>query len=164
MLEALGLDPAAEMVYRTLLEQPSWGVPDLVRHLGVSESEVREALDRLAILHLVNTAPDLGGALRPVSPDRGLRALLTQTEAEFGRRQRQIEATRAAISLLSKQYGTGSDEADVIERLEGLETVRERLAVLADSTERECLSFIPGGAQHSDTMEASQPLDAQALE
>lgn len=164
MFEALGLDSTSESIYRALLAEPTWGVADLANHFGVSEDAVRQALDRLSRLHLLLGAPDLDGGLRPVNPIRGLGTLLSQTEAEFNRRQRQIEATRAAIELLSRQYGAGDDNPDAVQRLEGLDIVRERLTDLAMRAERECLSFVPGGAQRDDAMDASRPLDAQAIE
>src|SRR5713101_5197998 len=103
MLEPLGLDIVTEKVYRSLLEQSAWGVTEICAHLGLTESGVRDALDRLTELRLV-TASGPGGTVRPVQPRFGLIALLARTEANLIDRQRQIEAARAAVAALASDY------------------------------------------------------------
>ncbi len=163
MLEPLGLDIVTEKVYRSLLEQSAWGVTEICAHLGLTESGVRDALDRLTELRLV-TASGPGGTVRPVQPRFGLIALLARTEANLIDRQRQIEAARAAVAALASDYQAESATLGSVEIIEGLDAVRYRLQSLAQSAEHECLSFVPGGAQKPDTMEASKPLDQLALE
>lgn len=163
MLEPLGLDLVTEKVYRSLLEQSAWGVAEICAHLGLTESEVRDALDRLTELRLV-TASGPEGAVRPVQPRLGLIALLARTEANMIDRQRQIEVARAAVAALASDYQAESITLGSVEVIEGLDAVRYRLHSLAQSAERECLSFVPGGAQKPDTLEASKPLDQLALE
>jgi DNA-binding CsgD family transcriptional regulator/sugar-specific transcriptional regulator TrmB len=164
MLEALGLGHEVELVYRVMLEHPTWGVDEVSKHLAWPEEEVRFALDTLADLKLVRPLSDDPAQFRPVSPQIGLTALLVRSEAELTRRQSQIEASRAAVSALAAEYGVGSDYApEVIARHEGAEAVRVRLAELMDSTETECLSFQPG-AQRPVGQAASRPLDQIALE
>jgi DNA-binding CsgD family transcriptional regulator/sugar-specific transcriptional regulator TrmB len=163
MLEPLGLDTKTESVYRALLEQSAWGVAEIGAHLGLSESEVRDALDRLAALNLVS-APGPSGGLRAVQPRLGLIALLARTEANLVERQRQIEEARAAVTALASEYEAESASIGSIEPIEGLDAVRDRLRGLAQSAKRECLSLVPGGAQRPDAMEASKPLDQLALE
>lgn len=163
MLEPLGLDLVTEKVYRSLLEQPSWGVAEIGAHLGLTESDVRDGLDRLTALDLV-TATGPGGTVRAVQPQLGLIALLVRTEANLIDRQRQIEMARAAVTNLASEYQAASASLGSVEVIEGLDAVRDRLRGLALTAQRECLSFLPGGAQRSDAMEASKPLDQLALE
>jgi DNA-binding CsgD family transcriptional regulator/sugar-specific transcriptional regulator TrmB len=163
MLESLGLDIVAEGVYRLLLEQPAWGVAEIGEHLQLSESDVRDALDRLAALKLVHSA-GRGGSVRAVRPRIGLTALLTRTEASLVEQQRQLEATRAAVASLASEYEAASAVDGSVERLDGLDAVRNRLRELALSAKHECLSFVPGGAQKPDAIMASRPLDQLALE
>lgn len=164
MLEALGLGHEVELVYRLILEHPTWGVDEVSRHLTWPEEEVRFALDTLADLKLVRPLSGDPEKFRPVSPQIGLTSLLVRTEAELTRRQSQIEASRAAVSALAAEYGVGSDYApEVIERHEGTEAVRDRLIELMEATETECLAFQPG--PHSPTgRAAARPLDQVALE
>ena len=165
MLEALGLTQSTETLYRTVLEHPDWGVTELVEHLGWPELEIRSSLDELANLYLVHRRTDNPNLVSPVDPHLALRSLLSRTEAELSRRTREIEATRAAVAALAAQYSTAEAPfAEVIERIEGLDNVRRRLADLAEHAQYECLSFAPGGAQQSDTLDKSKPLNARALE
>jgi DNA-binding CsgD family transcriptional regulator len=163
MLEPLGLDLVTERVYRSLLDQPAWGVTEICAHLGLTESDVRDSLDQLTELRLVSTSGP-GGTVRPVQPRLGLIALLARTEANLIDRQRQIEDARAAVAALASDYQAESAALGSVEVIEGLDAVRYRLHSLAQSAEQECLSFVPGGAQKPDTMEASKPLDQLALE
>ncbi|WP_405010263.1 LuxR C-terminal-related transcriptional regulator [Kitasatospora sp. NBC_01539] len=165
MLEALGLQPSTETVYRLVLDEPTWGVGQLAAHLSWTEEAVRGALDELADLRLLRPGRENPPQLRPVRPELALSALLSRSETELLRQQRQIEATRAAVAEFAARYAPRREYvADLVERHEGLEAVRRRLEELAQSACRECLSFLPGGAQSPDTMDASKPLDQQALE
>lgn len=164
MLEALGMGHEAELVYRIILEHPTWGVAEIARHLDWRDGTVRSAMDTLADLKLLRRSPEDPDRMRPVSPQIGLAALLVRSEAELSRRQSQIEASRAAVAALAAEYGVGEDYApEVVERHEGNEAVRERLSDLLEATKSECLSFQPG-AQQPSTREAGRPLDQNALE
>ncbi|MFE3638791.1 hypothetical protein [Streptomyces sp. NPDC059168] len=57
MLDALGIDATAEVVYREMPAHPQEGVAELVRGLKRTEQEVREALDTLGELALVWHSP-----------------------------------------------------------------------------------------------------------
>ena len=164
MLDALGLDPVAESVYRSLLEHPGRGVCELAAHLQLTEPQVRAALDQLAVLSLLRDAGTGSGAVRAVSPQVGLTALLARSEAELARSQRRIEATRASVAALASTYGAVAGDEASVDQLDGVERVRVRLADMAAAATSECLSFLPGGSQKPDTMAASEPLDQQALE
>lgn len=63
----LGLDGASEAVYRAMLSDPEGSVQDLCEQLGVPESTVRDALDRLADLRLLRASREALGVMRPVS-------------------------------------------------------------------------------------------------
>jgi DNA-binding CsgD family transcriptional regulator/sugar-specific transcriptional regulator TrmB len=165
MLQLLGVEPDAEMVYRLLLEQPTWGIEDIASHLELSSSQVRDACDRLADLQLVRDETGTDDLLRPVSPEVGLVALLSRTEMEFGVRQRQLDAARAAVIELTTRFRDSRDFApEMVGQLYGLDSVRKRLAELAEAARTECLSFFPGGSQLPDNLESSRPLDQLALE
>lgn len=164
MLEALGMDHEVELVYRLLLEHPTWGVEDISKHLSWREENVRVALDKLADLKLVRRLLDNPEHLRPVSPQIGLAALLVRSEVELNRRQAQIEASRAAVANLAAEYGVGFDyAAEAVERHEGVEAVRHRLAELMEESRFECLTFQPG-RQHDAERDAARRLHQRALE
>ena len=54
MLEALGLTAVAEAVYRLMLGRPNCTVVQLAGESGLTESQVRAALDELADLMLIS--------------------------------------------------------------------------------------------------------------
>ncbi|MER7945771.1 LuxR C-terminal-related transcriptional regulator [Streptomyces sp. NPDC096079] len=166
MLEALGIKESTEAVYRLLLERPEYDVTDMAAHLGRPEPEVREALACLADLKLV-LMDDSSGEVEPFNPDVGFSFLLSRAEAELSKRKRQVEQAGRAVAGILASYadcpGPGVRH-DLVDRITGLDQVRERLEDLAANARTECLSLLPGGAQLPDTMDASQPLDQLALE
>jgi DNA-binding CsgD family transcriptional regulator len=165
MLEALGLDMRAEQVYRAILANPGWGVDELGRHLVLSEQEVRDALDRLFELTLLSPSREEPGALRPVSPDVGLTALLARRRAELARRRAEIAASEAAIAGVVAEYAGARPDSSRpgVEHLHGLDEVQTRLERLAAHARAECLSFRPGGGQSRASLAASRVLDDAAL-
>ncbi|MFD6799852.1 LuxR family transcriptional regulator [Streptomyces cyaneofuscatus] len=170
MFQVLGLDARTELVYRLVLEEPELRLDQIVARLGRSEQDVRDALDRLAELCLLDNRDERSTAddppvFRALDPAASLPFLLSRREAELARQQRGLEVARDAVSALTAHSGRGVRRGfDVIKRLEGLDAVRDRLTELAELARAECLSLLPGGAQAPDTLAASKPLDQQALE
>ncbi|MGI5450810.1 LuxR C-terminal-related transcriptional regulator [Streptomyces sp. CA-243310] len=163
MLQLLGLSPHAEAVYRATLRHPDHGVAALLEDTGLSEREVRAALDELAALTLLKPSDQFNGRLRPVSPEVGLAALLASAQAELASHQARVETTRAEIAAIAAEH-RGARAFDGATRLEGLDAVRVRLEELQRITEFECLSLNPGGAHRPDARNAATPLNEQALE
>ncbi|WP_347404884.1 helix-turn-helix transcriptional regulator [Micromonospora sp. WMMD1102] len=161
MLDALGLSTRDEAVYTAMLAHPQLGIARLAEHLSTTDDDVRAALENLADLALVRTDP--AGGLRAARPQAGLLPLLMRAEAEIVARQHQIAATRDAITSIATTY-QAADAQEAVNRLDGIEAVRERLAELAGSVRFECVSFSPGGAQSDATISAEAPLNQQALE
>ncbi|MEU4065763.1 helix-turn-helix transcriptional regulator [Streptomyces wedmorensis] len=166
MLEALGIPEPAEAVYRRLLARPGCAAAELADGLGRPEPEVRESLAYLADLGLV-LFDDPSGTAEPLTPDVGFSFLLARAEAELGRNRRRFEQAGRTVAGLLASYGDGPGSGvryDVVDRITGLDRVRERLEDLAANARTECLSLLTGGAQLPDTMDASRPLDRLALE
>ncbi|MBM7493128.1 DNA-binding CsgD family transcriptional regulator/DNA-binding MarR family transcriptional regulator [Micromonospora luteifusca] len=162
MFDLLGLSAQHESVYRAMLQRPDLNIAGLSAHLGVEPGEVHAALDVLADLALIRLDPE-GDHARPVRPQAGLTALLTKVEAEVAVRQKHVEATKAAIAAIAAAHDDYHQGAEG-RVLEGIDSVRDRLAELAHTARAECLSFNTGGAQSPDTLEAEAPLDQQALQ
>ncbi|MFD4410133.1 LuxR C-terminal-related transcriptional regulator [Streptomyces sp. NPDC058476] len=161
MLAVLGLDEQAESVYRLMLTRRQWGVAEFADHLGLSEHDVRRALDRLAELRLLRESAQAQGALRPVSPKVGLGMLLQRQEDALLRWQQQLaEGQEAALRLADELSDSGGEDGSHgVELLEGLDAIQMRLEELAHGCSSECLSLMPGGAQSAVSLEASRPLD-----
>ncbi|MBG6140739.1 DNA-binding CsgD family transcriptional regulator [Longispora fulva] len=130
---------------------------------GLPDDLVRSALDELADLALLRPSEQGAGGLRAVSPEVGLAALLAAAEAEAAGRQRQLEATRAAIAAIAAEHDTGRTEDGSV-RLEGIDAVRIRLEELSVGVCLEVASLNPGGAHRPDARQASGPLNQQILE
>jgi DNA-binding CsgD family transcriptional regulator len=165
VLEVLGLEPVAESIYAVLLDRPGFGVAELVDHLGLSELEVRAGLDELADLTLLRPSREIPGRLRAVSPEVGVELFLRRQEEELARRAHELAANKAAAALLVAQYAEVAPDAntDRAEQLLGIDAIQGRLEVLARRMEQECLSVMPGGGQSQASLDASRPLDADAM-
>ena len=165
MLEPFEVDSATEAVYVKMLCWPQAGVEELAAGLGMTEEDVRRALDQLAELSLLRPSWQDPSMLRAVSPEVGLESLLAHQEAELMRRQHRIEEGRAALAVLvANVAGTRQGPHADIEELIGIDAIRERLEQLTFETRHEVMSFMNGGAHSAAALEAGRPLDRQLLE
>ncbi|MFD9791969.1 LuxR C-terminal-related transcriptional regulator [Streptomyces sp. NPDC059070] len=165
MLTELGLDAAAESVYRAMLADPAGGVADIVARAGLPEHEVCAALDVLSELALVQPSADHEGGLRAVSPDLGMEILMARQQAELAAQQHRLEASRAVAAQLIAEYADLRPTAASpgVEQLIGIDRIRDRLARLTRDVTADVMSFAPGGAQPEAQMQASRPLDEELL-
>jgi DNA-binding CsgD family transcriptional regulator len=166
MLEALGVSLDAEAVYRAMLAEPRIGVTQIAERLGWPVGRVRDGLDELARLSLLRPSWESPGSLRLVSPEVGLSSLLAEQEAELIERQRQIAASRAAVAAVVADYADlhPSRQHSDIEQLVGIDAVRSWLEERAHAGVGEVLTFSPGGPLSEQSMQASRPLNEEALE
>ncbi|GAA3017099.1 LuxR C-terminal-related transcriptional regulator [Streptosporangium longisporum] len=163
MLQEWGLDNHADSIYRLVLTQKQWGISEIAEKLGIPETHVRSTIDRLVDLSLLHRS---SGALRPGSPSVALHSLLQRQRTELLRRQEEFIAAEHAVDRLISEYGElcavgARSECDC---LESIEAVRARIETLARWARSECLSFMPGGAQSPESLEASRPLDDMLME
>ncbi|MEV7211959.1 helix-turn-helix transcriptional regulator [Kitasatospora cineracea] len=160
----VGLDETCVRVYRAVIGQPGWGVAETARELGIDESRVRRALDRLTELSMLYLTGD-DSNVAPLHPEVGLAAYLHRREVEIHAQQAQLSAARAATAELAAVYLAQQSHRGHIglEALEGVGRVRARLAELADHATQEVLTFMPGGAQSRAALDASRPLDEKSI-
>ncbi|WP_327735597.1 helix-turn-helix transcriptional regulator [Streptomyces nojiriensis] len=165
MLQTLGLGADVEAVYRGMLADPSGGISELSARLGLTETQVREGLDRLVDLDLLRPSRDCPGGLRAVRPELGLELLLRRQEEELARQQQELARSKAAAAQVVSEYAelSPNTEVDGAERLVGMDAIQSRLEQLAHGLTRECLAILPGGALSEASLEASRPLDRRAL-
>lgn len=166
MLTTLGLDADAEAVYRAMLARPKDGVAALGQALGLTEDQVRAALDTLSELALVRASYEDQGLLRAVSPDLGMEVLLARQQRELARQQQRLEASRATAAQLIAEYADLRPAAGSpgVEQLTGLDQIRDRLATLTREVTTEVMGFNPSSAQTQEGMAAARPLDRELLE
>ncbi|MFI9319657.1 helix-turn-helix domain-containing protein [Kitasatospora aureofaciens] len=165
VLGLLGLEATVAAVYETMLAGPALGVAELSTRLSVPESQVRDALDQLADSELLRPSRDAPGTFRVVSPELALEAALRRQEQELLRRQQELVAQRAAAARAVSEY---ADQRPLAEhegsvRLVGLDAIQAQLEALARELSTECLSVMPGGAQSQASLDASRPLDEDAM-
>lgn len=165
MLQALGLGPDVEAVYRGMLGDPSGGVAELCVSLGLTETQVRSGLDRLVDLGLLGPSRDSPGSLRAISPDLGLELLLGRQEEELARRQAELALSKAAAARVVSEFADlrPHTEVDGAERLVGIDAIQSRLEDLSRGLTHEFMAILPGGALSEASMEAARPLDRRAL-
>jgi DNA-binding CsgD family transcriptional regulator/sugar-specific transcriptional regulator TrmB len=166
MLEALGLNPTTESVYRAILEIPDADIGYLTRHLGIDKAQLLDALDDLARMSLLHRSLDDPETVRLIDPEVGLAALVARQHADVARRQQEIEESRAAFRTLLTAHAERQPKTPEpgVERLIGIDAIRARLQGLAESCAWEACSFMPGEAQSASSLAASRALDADAIE
>lgn len=166
MLTARGLDPMAEAVYQLMAGRPEgWGVPQLAARLGCEETEVREALDRLAEIALLRRSVERPGTWRAVIPEVGLHVLLQRHQQELDHRQREIDAHHTTVARMIAELSDRSalrSGADV-EQLIGADAVQAHLDLVANRADSTVHTLMPGGTQSQSAIDAARPNDALAL-
>ncbi|MFE7590386.1 helix-turn-helix domain-containing protein [Kitasatospora sp. NPDC057512] len=165
MLAVLGLDTASEAVYRAMLARPQDGVLGLCGAVGLTEAQVRSALDTLSELALVRPSHERDGALRAVSPDVGMEILMARQQAELAVQRQRIEASRVAAAQLIADFSDlrpATAHAGV-EHLVGLDAIRDRLASLTRGVKDEVMTFAPDGGHTPESIAAARPLDEELL-
>ncbi|MER5623432.1 helix-turn-helix transcriptional regulator [Streptosporangium sp. NPDC002544] len=162
----LGIGSAEETVYRTILENPSYGVMELSLELGWPVHQIRNTLDELAKLSLLRPSWEEPDVLRLVRPEVGLAALLAREEAALLAKQQEIERSRMAVAQMIAAYAdqnparSGEDS----ESLVGIDTIRTRIEEQVAECRQELLGFEPKSAQTPDNIAASRPLDEALLD
>lgn len=165
MLDALGLDGTCTNVYRALLANPDAGVGELCAILGMAESDLRAALDKLGTLALIRPCQDERRVYRAVDPELGLQALIVQQQERLAAEQQRVEQLRLAAVQLAADLAVHRPRHSVpdIERLNGIAEIRDRIRVLVREVRSEVMTLAPGGAQSAASMEAAKPQDEELL-
>ncbi|WP_327088501.1 LuxR C-terminal-related transcriptional regulator [Nonomuraea sp. NBC_01738] len=165
MLVSLGVYPLAEQVYRLLLARTGLEVAAIAQELSITEAQVREVLDHLAELALLQPSWESPGGFRPVSPQVGLQVLLQRRQVEMRRQQKQIAEAESAIASLVSEYSDLHPAAyhPGAEPILGMDAIQTRIERLAADTVFEVVSMMPGGAQEPELIDAAKLLDRQVL-
>ncbi|MFE9564811.1 LuxR C-terminal-related transcriptional regulator [Streptomyces sp. NPDC006487] len=137
-----------------------------MEHLHWPTAKVRVALDECVRLTLIRPSWETPGRLRAVSPDLGLQSLLAQHEAALLSRQRQMADTRVEVARLIEEFTVSRQQRrhSEVERLEGIDRIRDRIEELSMSCRKSLDAFAPGGGQSQASRTASRPLSASLNE
>ncbi|MFB7865982.1 transcriptional regulator TrmB [Streptomyces sp. NPDC056069] len=136
MLDALGLEPDDERVYRTLVGRPQSTVDLLSDLLVLSHAHVDRALSRLVAWGLATRAADARFTAAP--PAMALGALISQ------RRDGLRTAEQALVTLAEEHRAamTGSSITDLIEVVTGVDAIRHRFLQVQQAARTQVRSFI----------------------
>ncbi|MFB7177550.1 helix-turn-helix transcriptional regulator [Streptomyces sp. NPDC056257] len=140
----------------------------LAVHLGCDDAEAVESVLNTLVAMGMATA-DGTDVYRPVAPSTVVARLVERRLKALHEEMRHVSETRDLLeSLLREQefeneYAGSRTEAPLIERLEGLGKVREKLDELSFFCRTELLSTQPGGPMTKDNIAAARPLTEQLL-
>ncbi|MEW2585205.1 helix-turn-helix transcriptional regulator [Streptomyces virginiae] len=163
MSVTLDLEELDQTVYEEVLARPELGLAELAARLGLEPDRVRECLDRLFALRLVQASFETPGRFTVVDPVLGMQRLLDQQYEELVRRHRRAAGHQQALVRILAGAGSGGRPAEGVERLSGLDAVQRRLERLALEARTEVLTFMPGGPQSAAALEAAERNDALVL-
>ena len=164
-LADLGFGPQEEAIYRSLLRNPAATGEQLAAEHGLEPAAVAQACDRLAELGVLK--PDRTGSgfivPRPAAP---IAQLIERREEELLRQYRRASESRFVIEELEALYREPkplepSDQG--VERLTGLDEIRNRMEELSFFTRTSVYAIQPGGPQSHESLEASRPLDQRGI-
>jgi DNA-binding CsgD family transcriptional regulator len=137
MLEPLGLGPAEEEIYRTVLGEPDSSARQIADRTGLPLARVRDDLDRLVALRLAQRDEGQPARFRPVPPDIAITALVNE-------RQAALDNTRLAVPELLAEYQDGTATAlpgTSLEVVTGQRVGYRRFLQLLAATSEELLAF-----------------------
>ncbi|WP_211305290.1 hypothetical protein, partial [Crossiella equi] len=127
-LRDLGFTPAAETVYRALVDDPHTHPHSLAARVGEA---LHPALAELVELGVVCPAPARPTGLAPRNPAVALAELIERVEGDLLRRHRRVADTRTELAELAERFRHGPARVSELERLRDAEAVREALAELS---------------------------------
>lgn len=131
MLEAVGVSPFDEGVYRAVLSGSQSAVRDLAENTGAGVARTGQALRRLAVLGLVRRVER--GKWEAVSPRSALSALLNRRRSEAETAFAEVETGFADLRRLHRAGQLRSDPGSLVEVLTGREVTRRKIEELSRS-------------------------------
>jgi DNA-binding CsgD family transcriptional regulator len=162
-LLALGIDSTEERVYLHMLRRDDCAPDGIADSLGLESANVRIILTKLLNLSLIKTAGP--GFVRAADPTLAIEQLVESRLSELNSESHRVSAARRHIPVLEKirrnrDYETGFAE---IERVDGLESLRERIDEISFFSSSELLAIQPGPGLTRAAIDAARPLDRRAL-
>ena len=134
MLEAIGVRPDDEAVYREVLSRPEAEIGELAAAVGRGSAEIGRSLTTLEELGLVHRLPGRPVRLRAARPDVAVDALVNRRREELARTQ------LAARNLLAEMPAEERHRPeDIVEVLVGRPAIAARFDQLLDTTRHELM-------------------------
>jgi sugar-specific transcriptional regulator TrmB/DNA-binding CsgD family transcriptional regulator len=164
-LTDLGFDARQERLYRALLRNPAAGIEQLAAELELDRETVAQAGAELVELGVVKPDRSGSGFIVP-RPAAAIGQLIERREEELLRLYRRASESRFMIDELESLYSEPEqlDPADQgVERLTGLDAIRDRIEELSFFTRTSVFAIQPGGPQSREALEAARPLDQRGI-
>lgn len=159
----LGISADEEEVYRYFLRHPGEGIGSIRQALERDPDSIEASVDTLSRLSLL----DITDRHRVVATDPtvGFERLIEKRLHDLNEEIRRVLAARESIGsfLEDRQHGESQAPSLDIERVEGLDKVRQRIDDLAFFSYKETLALHPGGPLSPGAIESALPLDTRSL-
>lgn len=160
MLEAIGLTPTEERVYRAVLTLFNARPESVAERLGIAEHTVTDVLRSLHATGLVrrDAGDDAGAEYVPVPPDVAFGPLLL-------RGQESLESARSGVYALLEQYRESTrrrDPTQLIEVITGAAAIRHQVRYLQLGARRELRWFCRSGHIAMPSSDNTEEFDALA--
>ncbi|MFF9350146.1 response regulator transcription factor [Streptomyces sp. NPDC014734] len=155
-LTAVGVSDEHLRLYRYFLRNPECGTEDACSALGWDRDTVDEGLDELQSHSLIRLTDR--HTVLVSDPAVAVEWLVERRLGELKSATDQVLATRAVIAPLVDDHkqGTERSPSSDIERVDGVDAIRERLTDLAFFTFREHMSLLPTPWQSRSIEEARE--------
>ncbi|SNX88299.1 transcriptional regulator [Streptomyces sp. TLI_55] len=137
MLEAAGVPPEQETVYRLLVTSGGATAEDISRRIGVSNDDCTRVLDSLVLQGLASPTDGTPRMFRPVPPDVALLPRIKHTADA-------LDTARAEADRLLETYRETArrhDAGQLLEVITGAEALRQRLRQIQVNAREEMLWF-----------------------
>lgn len=137
MLEAAGVTPLEEEVYRALLRRSRASITELAGATGAPRARVRSALEALEEKGLATRSPSKTPRFSPTRPDIAIESLIH-------RRREELERVRQSATDLLAQFQRSAEQGvgpEVIELVHGQDAYVHRYLQMRSSTNDEWLAL-----------------------
>ncbi|WP_214410609.1 hypothetical protein [Sphaerisporangium fuscum] len=162
-VSVIGISPEALEIYRYFLRHRGDGIGSIRQALDLDPDSIEAAVETLAKLSLLDITDR--HRIMATEPRIGIERLIEQRLNDLNAEIRRVLTARDAIAALMEDQRAGENAASAldIERVEGLDRVRQRLDDLGFFSYKETLCLHPGGPLSRGAIETALPLDARSL-
>ncbi|MFF5207115.1 hypothetical protein [Streptosporangium sp. NPDC000396] len=162
-ISVIGISAEAVEIYRYFLRHRGDGIGSVRQALDLDPDTIEAAVETLGRLSLL----DLADRHRVVAtePRIGIERLVEERLNQLNMEIRRVLSARDAIASFveDQRHGENATSALDIERVEGLDRVRQRLDDLGFFSYKETLCLHPGGPLSPGAIETALPLDTRSL-
>jgi DNA-binding CsgD family transcriptional regulator len=135
LLEALGVPPDAQPIWRILLASPNTELSELGRLVGLPAAGVRAAIGALVSARLVreSTAP---AGVTAIDPTLVIETHIARAERELAERAEEFAALRSFIPDFANEYARGRNidgSQPGVEVIEALQDIRRQLDLASET-------------------------------